>query len=408
MAARGLVVAMACLLAACSPFGGGAYACMNDGECGANGKCEPNNTCAFPDTTCDSGYRYGQYSQPSGECVTGGTGSDAGVDVPDGPPGEFCYGTGFVRPCFAAEPSGAQTIAADTTINTDDTAMCMATTNSSAWCVIAGATIDVNMTFTLKARGMRPLVLVATQSITIAGTLDVSSQLGDMPGAGADATGCNPGTAPGTSGGGAGGSFGGKGGDSQGVAGGGTAGAKLTPSALRGGCPGQNGNGSSPGTGGHGGGAVYMIATTSIFVSGTINASGEGGTPGVTGTSGGGGGGAGGYIGLECPSVTSTGVIFANGGGGGEGSGLTTMGATGADPDPLTPSAPAAGGNGNSTIGGDGGIGAASVTLGGGASAATCPGATQCSSGGGGGGGAGIIHLVPNNPPGGQVSPPQS
>jgi hypothetical protein len=408
MAARGLVVAMACLLAACSPYGGGAYACMNDTECGANGKCEPNNTCAFPDATCDSGYRYGQYSQPSDQCVPG-SGGDGGVDVP-GNPNAFCYGTGIVKACFYTEPTGANTVGGNTTINTDDTSMCMTATNSSAFCVIAATTIDVSAGGTLAAQGTRPLVLIATQEITIAGTLDVSSLAGGPAGAGGDAAGCDAGTAPGTNAGGAGGSFGGIGGDSQGVAGGGTAGAVLTPTALRGGCPGQTGGGAMPGTGGHGGGGVYLIAKTSITVSGTINASGAGGSPGVANTSGGGGGGTGGYIGLECASVTSTGVIVANGGGGAEGSGQTTKGKPGGDPNPATPSTQAGGGAGNSTIGGDGGTGAASVMLGGGASAAMCPGAAGnvCSSGGGGGGGAGIIHTVPNNPLGGQISPPQT
>ncbi len=409
--ARGLVV-VACLLGACSPYGNGAYSCTTNAQCGPGAVCEPNSTCAFPDTTCPSGYRYGQYSQPSNECVTGSSG-DGGVDTPiDSPPGEFCYGDDIVKPCFAQAPTGARTITSDLTINTDDTTMCMAPLNSSAWCVIAADTIDLTAGVTVKARGSRPLVLVATQSITIAGTIDVSSGRGDPPGAGANGPACMNSTMPTGGGGGAGGSFGGKGGDAgnqtAAASGGGTAAGIVTVTTLQGGCKGQSGNGIAAGAGGNGGGAVYLIGAKSIFVSGTINASGEGADGATSGSSGGGGGGSGGFIGLDSPSVQANGsaLIFANGGGGGQGSGSTTAGSPGSDP--TSPSTPAPGGSAGPTVyGGAGGNGAAGIMLMG--VAGSNGNAGGIGGGGGGGGGGGIVKVVPANQPlGGLVSPPQT
>ncbi|MGE5183652.1 MAG: hypothetical protein ACM31C_16385 [Acidobacteriota bacterium] len=408
MVARAVSTGLACVLAACSPYGGGSYSCTIDSDCGGGGACKMG-FCAFADPGCTaSGYRYGDYSGPqSGQCVAGGSGSDAGVDAPDSGSNDLCYGSGLVQACFAATPSGTKTYTTNTTINTDDTSTCMAVTSSSAWCVIAAQTIDVDAGATLTAHGSRPLVLVATQSISISGTLDVSSRRGGTPGAGADAAGCNAGTAPSAAGGGgAGGSFGGQGGNGgarfDGSAGG-IAGGALVPTALRGGCKGQDGGGTTGGAGGAGGGGVYLIASTSIFVSGAIDASGAGGTTATNNSSGGGGGGAGGYIGLESPSVQNSGSIFANGGGGGEASGSTTAGTNGSDP--TAPGTPAPGGSLGSTNGGDGGDGAAGATLTGGTGTMGNTGG-GAGGGGGGGGGGGILHVQPSATLGGQSSPP--
>lgn len=396
---------LAVLASACSPYGGGAFNCSTDDQCGAGGKCF-SGFCAFVDGMCDSGYKYGELSGPqSNACVSKANTGDGGVAdaPPDGPPGQPCYGNSLVHACFSTTPTGTVAIAANTTVDTDTSSMCamLASPSPSPWCVIAGQTIQVQQGFTLQARGSRPLVLIATGSITIAGTLDVASHQGGQVGASADAAGCNAGNNPGGSGGGQGGSFGGKGGNG-GNPNGSTSGATLVPSVLRGGCPGANGNGSNHGGGGHGGGSTWLIAGTSIFVSGTIDASGEGGGPGTTNSSGGGGGGAGGLVGLECASVTIQGSVFANGGGGGEGSGTATSGNAGADP--TSASAAAAGGANGSGNGGDGGDGSVGSTLDG------TTGQNGTTAGGGGGGGAGYLKIVPNMPfsGGGSVSPPQT
>jgi len=407
MGNRAVCAAIASLVGACSPFGGGAFMCSSDESC-SGGMCEANGYCAFPSTTCASGYQYGSLSGTlSNQCVGGNDGADA-------PPGEVCYGTDIVRVCFLATPSGAQTFGSSTSITTDSSTMCASVANSTAWCVIAADTIGISSGASVRGRGNKPLVLVAATSITIAGTLDVSSGGGGIggtqTGAGADGTTCNAGTAPTGTGGGAGGSFGTVGG-AGGWTGAGVAGNPVTITDLVGGCAGQNGGGTNAGQGGGGGGAVYLISPT-ITVSGAINASGAGGAVGFTnGALGGGGGGAGGYIGLE-GTISNTGTIMANGGGGaggsaggGIGGGNAKSGTTPTTTAPTTPAAGGAGGTNNNNDGTAGGAGAAATT-------AAAPGSSTCTntcvSGGGGGGGAGIIHVVPGSSLGGMVSPPPS
>ena len=357
-----------------------------------------------------SGMRYGDFSgSRSGQCVGESTIEDASVaDVPadmmiqPSPDGTYCYGTGLVQACFQnAPPSGARTLNA--AINTDTSSLCDTGSANAAWCVVAAQTITVQGTVT--ATGSKPLVLVATGTIDVQGTLDVGSHRTPAVSIGpaANPATCGAGTAPGTSGGGAGGSFGGTGGDGGGTNNTNTAGGKaanaVVPNTLRGGCKGQNGNGGTAGTQGNGGGAVYLIAETSITISGTITASGSSGTGGTNNQSGGGGGGSGGFMGLDTPTVTNPGVVVANGGGGGEGSGQMTAGNDGADPVGIAAGAGGANGTAN---GGDGGNGAAAATLMGsiGSNGSTGGG------GGGAGGGAGIVDLVRATTIAGQVSPP--
>lgn len=76
------------------------FQCSNDTACGASGLCEPSGYCSFPDTDCDSGRRYGDSAGGNaGQCTSGSTGSDSGVDTPvaitdgrmiDGPVGVGC------------------------------------------------------------------------------------------------------------------------------------------------------------------------------------------------------------------------------------------------------------------------------------------------------------------------------
>jgi hypothetical protein len=330
---------------------------------------------------------------------------------------QTCYGTGIVRVCFAAAPTTPLTISTPTTIDTASSAMCAATVSGADnFCVLVGTTITVNAT--LRANGTKPLVLIASDSITVTQLIDVGSHRAtqttpEFVGAGADPTACMAGTPAGTRGGGAGGSFtgqGGNGGNGAGT-GAGTGGRAVNGTTvateLRGGCPGQDGNGASRGTGGHGGGAIYLIAGSSIDITGPgINAAGEGGNPGLPSggiSSGAGGGGAGGMIGFDAPTIACASLLLANGGGGGEGSGEITAGAPGADP---STTAAAAGGTGGVGIGGDGGNGSAGPAAGAGGSANN---ATSNSgidgAGGGGGGGAGLIKAPATASLGAMVSP---
>lgn len=334
--------------------------------------------------------------------------------------GRACFGDDPFKVCLATAPVSPLTL--DSKINTDTSKLCVTTTSSSAgYCVVAGTTILVTSEGpTLRATGSKPLVLIASDSITVQASIDVSSHHTSNPagnpevGAGADFPDCpTPVALPTNGGGGAGGSFTGYGGlggaSARGGSRGGVAHTPLaTVTALRGGCPGQNGDGSAGdlGKGEHGGGAVLLIAGNAINLMAGINASGEGGSGGFQNTSGGGGGGSGGMIVLDAPVVTSSGLLLANGGGGGEGSGETTFGSDGIDP---TAVSPAAGGTGLST-GGDGGNGSAGIA---GGSAGNGQNGTivvqmgvqLLGGGGGGGGGAGIIMVPSGVTLGGMVSP---
>jgi hypothetical protein len=362
--------------------------------------------------------------------------------------------------CVSAAPAGPVTLTAVAgPINSGIVASGGCTeivqrTTGPALCVIAGTTIDIPAAVLVRAfavnpnatgTGTSPLVLFATDAITVEGTIDVASHVNDMLAGGIPALGAGARTAVGCAAsgldggmgkpvqnsdrsyggaGGAGGSFGtlGGGGGSGGnnnnippgnpVAGTGT-------NQLVGGCPGGTGGtgdgGMGSGTGGSGGGAVYLLAGTSITVTGKINASGAGGIaggPGMASSGGGGGGGSGGMIGFEAPKVAiMTGAaVFANGGGGASGCGQVNTATGMSGTDSTGPAAPGGGGAGKD---GGGGGGAGSLAAGTG-TAGTKGGnnnnAGQESAGGGGGGGAGVIRVFSTQPATiqGAVSPPPS
>jgi hypothetical protein len=383
-------------------YGADSFACTDNASCGGTGICQANSLCSFPDGACPSGQRYGDIAgASSGQCV--GETQMPPDAMPDAPPdARACFGSGLVAVCLTAAPTMPLTIGAGgQTIDTSDNTMCTPTVSGADnYCVVAATTITVNGT--LKAKGSKPLVLLASDTITVTQLIDVASRRTEPEfiGAGSDpaAPACTVGTTPGNRAGGPGGSFtgsGGKGGDAAGGGGGngGNAGAAAAVNALRGGCPGSNGDGTGKGLGGHGGGAVYLIAGTKIEISGPgINAGGEGGGAGVPvggNSSGAGGGGSGGMIGFDAPTITCTSPLIANGGAGGEGSGTVNNGAPGGDG---TTQTAATGGNNGSMIGGDGGNGSAGAANGGGANGKN--GSSQAGAdggGGGGGGGAGIV-----------------
>lgn len=315
------------------------------------------------------------------------------------PDGALCYGTLITR-CYEAPPTGA--LALSSTIDTATDVRCdvLAQPDGTEVCLVAGATIVIDAAgFT--AAGARPLVLLAAETITVTGTLDVASR-GATFGAGANPPACGTegGGATGRhGGGGAGGSFGTRGG-SGGVGGGGpgeggnpgVASAPVEAVTVRGGCPGSAGGAGAvamPGAGGAGGGAVYLIAGTSITVDGAIQASGSGAgaTPVNSGSSGGGGGGAGGLVALEAPTIDVLGSVVANGGGGGEGGGETLGGAPGDNGSVFND---AANGGAGTSEGGDGGSGSVADMSPAPGSPGT-QGTGQHGGGGGGGGGAGVV-----------------
>ena len=332
---------------------------------------------------------------------------DSGIDtVPVDATPDGCHGTGPVVVCPDAPITGQTqiTISAPTTLDTGTSTMCQPyhLADGSAdtrYCVVGAKSVIVTSGGRWAITGSRPLVVIATNTMTIDGTIDVASHRGGLAGAGSNAPECVAGTAPMVTEGGPGGSFGGAGG-----AGGGTDAGAPVPAApptgaltsLRGGCGGRPGSGANAGGPGRGGGALAVLAEN-LVLSGTINVSGASGF-GAGLSSGGGGGGSGGMILLDAPSIVvgTAGQIFANGGGGGEGGGGSNGGNDGTDS--TAPLTIGQGGGGNAGAGGNGGNGAAGTSAAG-------SGQNGSDSGGGGGGGAGVIRVIPTQTLGGAVSP---
>ena len=329
----------------------------------------------------------------------------AGVGDIDAEVIHICLGT-FVNVCVDA-PQSSQSLMTQT-IDTSDmspSTKCLpyAATPAVDACVIAGQSITVPSGNKVSVTGARRLILLATESLTISGTLDASSHHGGLSGPAADTGPCptnvtNP-TVSGQGGGGWGGTFGGpgnNGGNTPGGGMGGGAGSLLTITTLGGGCSGGNGAGSNGGSGGHGGGAVLLLAGQAITIDGTVNASGAGGSGGkatIGDGGGGGGGGAGGMLVLEATTVNIPGHCFANGGGGGEGSSILNGNSGG---ESGAPAEAGSGGSNGSPIGGDGGNGGVGTT-------GSSPGRNGDSivtpivdsgGGGAGGGGGGIIKII--------------
>jgi hypothetical protein len=257
-------------------------------------------------------------------------------------------------------------------------------------------TLQVESGHRLQVHGVKPLIIVATDFVTIDGLVEV-----ELPSS-VQTPGCTSTAGSGMSlnaAGGGGGSFGTTGG--AGGASGTSIGAPGTPGAQYGlstlvplvtGCSGGSGGVASTnigGAGGRGGGAIEISAMTSISIGANayIQAWGIGGGPGVavpcmTCFPGGGGGGSGGAILLEAPTITVDGDVCADGGGGGEGAGTGPQGGTRGD---CTTAGGSAGGHASSD-GGDGGNGDPKFPITGGTGMGN-------GGGGGGGGGQGRIHI---------------
>ena len=281
-----------------------------------------------------------------------GTTPDAAA-VDASPDAQFCV-PGFVSFCPSGPPTRSLDVTTNTVLPTDTSTECldvMPTSGGAALCILYLQDFSIAAGVTLRAWGQRPLAIYAKGTITILGTLDVSSRrtLPTEPGAGSRT--CDAPTLPmadtGGSGGGAGGSMadlGGSGGvgdtDQTGGAGnaaGGAPGLATTFAAtLLGGCAGQAGGGGTGGAAGRGGGAVYLRgATINVAAGGSVRAVGAGGTGGGL-EGGGGGGGSGGSIVLETTAGTFAGLLLATGGGGGQGGDIDDPGDFG-DEDPEHP-----------------------------------------------------------------------
>lgn len=224
----------------------------------------------------------------------------------------------------------------------------------------SGVTVSTNA----GAGGAVALILLASETFTLNGTIDLSNKGGN---GGATSSGSatdydsvdTPATAAGwgATGGGGGGSGGNPGGSagstltaSEGastIAGqsGNTLGVRqivrirlavrdrdaIVSSWGTGGGGGRDGTSSSGGTGGDGGGCVIIIAQEVIFgASSVINVSGENGANGSSSAGGGGGGGGGGLIYVFSRSITDLGLTkTVSGGSAGTGNGSASNGGSG-------------------------------------------------------------------------------
>ena len=312
-----------------------------------------------------------------------------------------CWGTAaeFFSVCVDPKPMTNLDVQGGTmTIDTTNCPQYQTQASPPAVCVLAYNFITIASTATLRVKGTRPLALVAISTLTVSGTIDVSSSQGDQ-GASSNVSDCNipaPGSPgigqTGGGGGGAGGALAGDGGmgggGTGGSAGGGGTGALSADKLLRirGGCPGAAGGKSVSGlagSGGPGGGAIYLMSKGAIQVTeeAVIDASGAAGAaPGPRG--GGGGGGSGGFIGFHGASYAfgATAQIYAVGGGGASGGADTSPGKPGVEATGPMNTATSSGASGSGT----GGFGA---FLSGGDGTA----ATSRAGGGGGGGGGGLV-----------------
>ena len=258
------------------------------------------------------------------------------------PDANLCVSGGLATFCLMIQPTNPVTIDTPTfdTSTANNCTQIVSQTGGPELCVIAGDQITVNNVVVVT--GARPLVLFAIDSITISGTLDLSSKrsparVGAAGNAGT--TLCGTPTAAGANatggGGGAGGTFGGRGGNGgTGNGGTGTRGVSApigTLTLVHGGCPGSKGGNTGGGLAGAGGGAVYMIAGNQILVEGNVFAAGAGGSATTAVYSGGGGGGSGGLIGFQAPMVSVTGIVSANGGGASAGASGAAQGLVGTD-----------------------------------------------------------------------------
>ena len=252
----------------------------------------------------------------------------------------------------AAVANAADFIATPGTYNVDTSTLMLSGpgivamgANVGGVAVFSFGTIDIPNGATISVTGARPLRLVASGSLTMAGTVN---------GNGTDANDNSPSANAGGPGGGAGGAdythagggAGGGGMPADGNDGGGGGGFGGT--GARGGvcssgtdCPGESGlpapggvsygnldvgtvqagSGGAGGchVGGGGGGGAIALVGASVTVTGVVNANGGGGAVGGGACGGGSGGGSGGAIIVHGDTVEVDGVLRAAGGEGGEG-----------------------------------------------------------------------------------------
>ncbi len=397
-------IAMVLLGCRSAPPSGGHFACGDDQLCPAGQTCSSDGRCYGPGEQVDGSP---DASRPDARLADAGPTFDAQTcsDVWD-PLYLDATLVAEASPDLVLETPGTWTLNTSTQKLRDPSGVeqavgvVWAQQDETEALLLAVRTLIVGPGVTLRAIGGRPLLIGAYEFIRIEGAIDVSSRNGDGSGAGSGPDSCanhkaGTGVIVTHAGGGGGAGYqapGGRGGDGNPdgttlALGGAGGGAVTMPAVVAGGCRGGRGGGNG-GSGGLGGGAILLAARCELRVNGVIEAGGAGGAHGI-GTPFGnreaaGGGGSGGWIGLDAFAidVASTAVLATNGGGGGGGAVMNENGTAGQDGRPTITSAmggvPVSGGG----VGGTGG--AIAVPPGG-------AGGMGQDGGSGGGGGVGFI-----------------
>jgi hypothetical protein len=142
--------------------------------CGPQGECPSGLTCNELQV-CDRGI-----AGPIADAAIDPPITDAPIDAPpDAPPdAQTCFGTAPFTICLRNSPSSPVIFAGLTGLDTTSSPLCAATVSGGdGYCVIAGTSITINAGISVQAVGAKPLVLLASDSITtgVVSTIDVGS-----------------------------------------------------------------------------------------------------------------------------------------------------------------------------------------------------------------------------------------
>lgn len=284
--------------------------------CGPGGLCPAGTRCSAVDGRCHAGPGPAgdMAGVESGDLSLGGSFDLASVDLA----GQPFFGTGVLGDLDLSKVSGTvhcNTETGEMIVDAGSVSVVHAGQAGFAHLSQSGGppvavwnfrdvTIPAGVVLKPSSSSVSALVLAATGTMTIAGTIDWSGYggLGGGPGLG----GGNRQSGVPSAGGGAYGTDG-SGGGGAGYATSGTAGGGVAPGSagmsygtmdlavLHFGSGGGGGGNAGGGAGGNGGGAVALLGR-SIVLSGKIDVSALDGAPGGSGVSGGGGGGSGGSL----------------------------------------------------------------------------------------------------------------
>jgi hypothetical protein len=116
---------------------------------------------------------------PDGMPGHDGPPSEAGRDI-DAPDMQYCYGVAPTMICLASEPTGVTSTFGSPAqpLDTDTSTFCrndVLVPAGNTLCVAAYASVTLGAAANVTLTGSRPLVVIATGDISIAGTIDVAS-----------------------------------------------------------------------------------------------------------------------------------------------------------------------------------------------------------------------------------------